>query len=78
MLGDKVVATVTSNEILLNLTFCGVILVKYARGQSCCHGDQQCNDNFKIFINDPKRELFGPKVQLLQGAFLRNALGDKV
>ena len=49
-------------EILSNLTCCGVILVKYARGQSCCHGDLQCNDNFKIFIDDPKRELFGPKV----------------
>ena len=35
---------------------------KYARGQSCCYGNWQYNDTFKIFINDPKREFFGPKI----------------
>ena len=49
-------------EILVNLTCCGVILEKYARGQTCCYGDWQSNVTFKIFKNDPKRELLGPKI----------------
>ena len=49
-------------ELLSNLTCCGVILEKYARGQTCCYGDWQSNVTFKIFKNDPKRELLGPKI----------------
>ena len=49
-------------EILVNLTCCGVILKKYARGQTCFYGNWQSNATFIIFINAPKREFFGPKV----------------